>query len=128
MNQVFNFKRTGKLQFFFVLCLLLMACSEKQVVIEKKLEHTLQDDLKWIVAEVVRGSGKSGLLDEPYYVIEDLKYFQGDTARVFAAYAYAKFYYYKDLMLIQERKYRYNTQRKFWDRYHKKLLHEAPKD
>lgn len=130
MKQFKEFSRTGIFRFFFVLftTILLIACSEKQIVIEKKLEHTLQDDLRWIVAEVVRGSGKEGVLEEPYYVLEDLKYFEGDTARVFAAYARVKFHYFKDLNMVQERKYRYNTQRKFWDRYYKKLLHEAPKD
>lgn len=128
MFQKFKLLNTTFYLVSIFLLLSLTACSETQVVIEKKLDHVLQDDLKWIVAEIMRGSGASGLLDKPYYVLEELKYFQGDTARVFAAYAHVKFYYYRDLNLIQERKYRYNTQRKFWDRYHKKLLHEAPKD
>lgn len=113
---------------FLVIGLLVSACSEKQVVIEKKLDLTLQDDLKWISAEIIRGSSKENLLEKPYYVLEDLEYFQGDTSRVFAAYARVKFYYFKDLPMYQERKYRYNTQRKFWDRYYKKLLHEQTKD
>ena len=112
----------------FILIVILVACGEKQEVIEKKLDYVLQDDLKWIVAEVVKGSGKKHLLEEPYYVLDDLRYFEGDTARVFSAYAKVRFYYFKDIGIIQERKYRYNTQKQFWDRYYKKLLHTKTED
>ncbi len=126
-------KRTDEYRFFFVLflfcsLLFLSACSESQVELEEKLDFTLQDDLKWIVGEVMRGTGKKHLLEKPYYVLEDLRYFEGDTARVFSAYAKVKYYYFKDIAIVQERKYRYQAQNNFWDRYYKKLLHEAPKD
>lgn len=79
-----------------------------------------------MVAEVVKGSGKDHLLEKPYYVIADLRFFEGDTAKIYAAYAEVDFYYYKDIDLIQKRKYRYEARRHYWDRYFKKMI-SSPK-
>ena len=81
----------------------------------------LQGDLKYIVGEVEKGSGKTHLLNNPYFVIRDLRFFHGDTARLYAAYAEVDFYYYKDISMYQVRKYRYDAGYRNWDRYFKNL-------
>lgn len=103
--------------------MLFASCSEPAFRLHEKLEARLQDDLKVMVAEVVKGSGKVHLLDSPYYVIKDLRFFEGDTARIYAAYAEVDFVYYKDIGLIQKRKYRYDANRHYWDRYFKKMVY-----
>lgn len=108
-----------------LLGILFLACSEPPERIHRKLETVLQADLKYTVGEVMKKSGKTYLLDQPYYVIKELRFFEGDTARKYSAYAEVDFYYFKDIGMYQKRKYRYDTYR-YWDRYYKKMMH-APK-
>jgi len=111
------------------LALLIVSCSEPPFRIHQKLETMLQGDLKYIVGEVEKGSGKEHLLRTPYFVIRDIRFFEGDTARIYSAYAEVDYYYYKDIAMYQVRKYRYNTSYRSWDRYLKNtrfLDHPAP--
>lgn len=111
------------LRVFAVLTLLIAAgCSEPAFRLHEKLEECLQDDLKVMVAEVVKGSGKQHLLDEPYFTVVDIKFFEGDTAKIYAGYAEVDFFYYRDIAIHQKRKYRYDARRNYWDRYFKKLV------
>ena len=112
------------LRVFLIISLgiLFIACSEPPSKIHKKLDVILQSDLKYIVGEIERGSGKKYLLDKPYFVVHDLRFFQGDTARKYGAYAEVHFYYFNDIAMYQKRKYRYDTGYRSWDRYFKKLL------
>jgi len=103
-------------------CALLLSCAEPPEKIHKKLDVILQSDLKYIVAEIEKGSGKTYLLDKPYFIVNDLRFFQGDTARKFGAYAEVNYYYFKDIAMFQKRKYRYDTGYRSWDRYFKKLM------
>lgn len=102
--------------------LILAGCAEPPERIHRKLEVMLQNDLKFTVGEVQKETGKTYLLEEPYYVIRDLRFFEGDTARTYSAYAEVDFYYFKDIGIYQKRKYRYDSYR-FWDRYYKKVMH-----
>lgn len=102
---------------------LLLGCSESSNRIEGKLSSYLQEDLKFMVAEDLKSSNnREGLLDSPYYVIRDLRHFEGAEARRFAAYTEVDFFIYKDIALYQKRKYRYDTDGRRWDRYFKKML------
>lgn len=102
--------------------LFLVACSEPKFRLHEKLEARLQEDLQMMVAEVLHASGDKHLLEEPYFEIADLRFFTGDTARIYAAYAEVDFYYYKGIDIYQKRKYRYDAARHYWDRYYKKML------
>lgn len=104
------------------LLLFLMACSEPKFRLHEKLEARLQEDLQMMVAEVLNAAGDTHLLAEPYFEIVDLRFFTGDTARIYAAYAEVDFYYYKGIDIFQKRKYRYDAARHYWDRYYKKML------
>jgi len=105
----------------FFVALLTWGCSEPAFRLHEKLESRLQEDLKVMVAEVVKGSGKEHLLEKPYYVVVDLRFFEGDTAKIYAGYAEVDFFYYKDIGLKQKRKYRYDARRLYWDRYFKRM-------
>jgi len=111
---------------FFLLTLL--GCSEPAFRIHEKLETIAQGDLKFIVGEVMQSSGKAHLLDTPYYVIRDLRFYSGDSARVIAGYAEIDYFYYRDVGLKQKRKYRYDARSRNWDRYFKKLEFIKPAD
>lgn len=106
----------------FAFFVILVGCSEPAYRIHEKLDEILQSDLKYITAEVMVGSEKRYLLEEPYYKIVDLRFFQGDTARLYSGYAEVDFFYLKDIPVMQKRKYRYDARFRYWDRYFKKSL------
>jgi len=104
--------------------LAICSCSEPPKRVHEKLETILQGDLKYMVAEIEKKSGKSYLIDSPYYEIRSLRFFHGDTANMYGAYAEVDFHYYKGIHIFQKRKYRYDAQYYFWDRYFKQLQFE----
>ncbi|MGL1934674.1 MAG: hypothetical protein OCD01_06620 [Fibrobacterales bacterium] len=112
--------RTGIVWFFLVL---VVGCTNSRNTIGKKLDTLLQNDLKMIVAQQLNSVEKEHILEEPYYRVEDLRFFQGDTANLYAAYAEVSFFFYREITLKEVRKYRFNAQYNYWDRYEKKLRH-----
>jgi hypothetical protein len=120
-------KRTGLLAGFFLLWIggVLSACNENPERLQHKLHTQLQDDLRYIVAEVESKSGNRYLLDTPYYEIRDLRLYSGDSAWKIAGYAEVDYFYFHpdSIRLFQTRKYRYMTKDRFWDRYFKKVKH-----
>lgn len=101
---------------------LLSACSEPTERIENKLTDYLQEDLKFMVAETMRASNdKNVLLDTPYYRVKDFRLFEGEKARIYAAYAEVDFFIYRDIAMHEKRKYRYDVNTRGWDRYKKEL-------
>lgn len=96
---------------------LLAACSEAPDRLEAKLTPYLQQDLKFMVAEVMKAGHPEAVADSPYYVIRDLRFFDGVTAEGYSGYSEVDFFYYKDLKVYQKRKYRYNAHYMNWDRY-----------
>ena len=58
---------------------MLCACAERQDRLEAKLSDFLQEDLKFMVAEVMVGGQPSARVDSPFYVIRDLRFFEGKT-------------------------------------------------
>jgi hypothetical protein len=115
-------KRTRIIGFFFVVAFL-SACSENTGTLARKLHIQCQDDLKFIVAEMMEKSGRTHLLDTPYYEILDLRFYQGDSARKYSGYAKVGFYYFSEIKMYRERKFRYDTHKRFWDRYSKEFKH-----
>lgn len=112
------------LAFFFLLAVLVAGCSESTDRIENKLTPYLQEDLKFMVAENIRGSGnRDALMDEPYYRVKDFRLFEGAAARIYAAYAEVDFFIYKDVAMHEKRKYRYDVHTRQWDRYSKEWKH-----
>lgn len=105
------------------LLFLLASCTESPERIHIKLDTMLQSDLTFLVAEVQKKSGKDAILEEPYFEIKDLRFFQGDTARMYGAYAEVDFHFLKGVKMMEKRKYRYDARYSFWDRYYKKLHH-----
>jgi hypothetical protein len=113
--------------FLSVLCLFFFSCGKNPEVLAGKLDSVLQEDLKYIVAEVQKGSGKKHLIEKPYYVVEKYKVYEGDTARIIAAYAVAHFYYFKDdIGIYQKRHYRYWSDKNYWDRERKSMEFVKP--
>lgn len=108
---------------FLLLSIFLFGCSEPTQRIESKLHPFLQEDLKFMVAEILNANGsKEDVLDSPYYEIKDFRLFDGASAEIYGAYAEVDFYVYKKIKLYQKRKYRYDSHYRKWDRYYKKLL------
>ena len=105
------------------LLLFFVGCSESPERVSQKLDALCQDELRYMVAEVMRNGSDSTLLEEPYYRIDSLIYFRGDTAAVFSAYAQVSYHYFKEIKLYRERKYRYWTNYLYWDRFSKRFLH-----
>ncbi|GHV13654.1 hypothetical protein AGMMS49938_08540 [Fibrobacterales bacterium] len=97
----------------------LSACADPPFRVHERLQDTLQGDLKSMVAQVIKGSSKANVLDTPYFVIKDLREFRGDTANVYSAYAEVEFFYFKDIKIAEKRKFRYDANRHYWDRYFK---------
>ncbi|MGL1901817.1 MAG: hypothetical protein OCC49_06755 [Fibrobacterales bacterium] len=112
--------RASIVWFFLVL---LIGCTDSRFTIEKKLDSLLQSDLKMIVAQQLNEVERKNILDTPYYRVDDLRFFQGDTANLYAAYARVSFFFYQEIALKEVRKYRFNAQYNYWDRYEKKLRH-----
>lgn len=108
--------------FLLLLCFAMFGCSERTDRIENKLNAYLQEDLKFMVAEVIHASGsKDALLEEPYYRVKDFRLFSGAEAEIYSAYAEVYFYIYKDIAMYEQRKYRYDVHSRHWDRYLKTL-------
>ena len=105
-----------------IFAFLLTSCADPPFKLHERLEKTLQDDLENMVAQAIKSSGRKNVLDTPYFVIKDLREFRGDTARVYSAYAEVDFYYF-NVKIAEKRKFRYDAQRHYWDRYFKKLFH-----
>lgn len=105
----------------FCLLLFLVACSESPDRLESKLTPYLQEDLKFMVAEILKDGNPEAVADSPFYVIRDLRFFDGVTAEGFSGYAEVDFYVYKKVKMHQKRKYRYDAHYMQWDRYLKKL-------
>lgn len=105
------------------LAFLLTSCADPVFKIHERLESTLQQDLQSMVAQIIKGSGKENILDTPYFVIKDLREFHGDTAKVYSAYAEVDFFYFKDIKIAEKRKFRYDANRHYWDRYFKELFY-----
>jgi hypothetical protein len=124
MYTVFKYKGMAILPFL----IFLLSCSEDPVTLHQKLDQILKDDLKFMVAEVMQKSQNKFISAKPYYAVKDFKIFKGDTARIFKAYAKVHFYYYKGVDVVQVRKYRYDTNKLYWDRYYKKLEHKVALD
>ncbi|NLB62976.1 MAG: hypothetical protein GX801_02570 [Fibrobacter sp.] len=108
---------------YLLLPLLVFSCSEPKFLIHEKLEDMLQNDLKFMVSEIIAGSSDTNVLEEPYYIVENLLFFYGDTAWIYSSYAEVDFYYFRDIPIKQKRKYRYDVRFKSWDRYHKELYY-----
>ena len=114
--------------------LFLVSCSEKQGSINSKLDVILQDDLKYMVAEVMKNSSAENVIEKPYYVIDDYTKFPADSGRVYSEMAVVSFYYFKDVDIKQVRKYRYKVSpflsnaisKSYWDRFDKKLVSFNP--
>ncbi|HSQ42406.1 MAG TPA: hypothetical protein VLM37_09025 [Fibrobacteraceae bacterium] len=108
----------------------LFGCSEPPFRIHEKLDGLLQSDLRYMTGEVMKGSGFRHLLERPYYIVRDLRFFSGDTAYYYSAYAEVDFFYFKDVAIFQKRKYRYDARYSYWDRYFKKemFLTAPPKE
>ncbi|NLO23603.1 MAG: hypothetical protein GX116_04640 [Fibrobacter sp.] len=108
---------------FLFIVFFFLSCSEPTERIQSKLHPFLQEDLKFMVAEVLSAKGtKEDLLDTPYYSIQEFRQFEGAKAEIYAAYAEVDFYIYKKINLHQKRKYRYDTHYRRWDRYYKKYF------
>ena len=108
---------------FIILSVFFFGCSEAPERIESKLHPYLQEDLKFMVAELLKANGtKEDLLDTPYYVVKDFRQFEGASAEIYSAYAEVDFFVYKKIKLYQKRKYRYDTHYRKWDRYYKKYF------
>jgi hypothetical protein len=107
-----------------LLCfVLLTSCSEPAPKIEKKLETLLQEDLKYMVAELKSKGRDLSIMEKPYFNLRELRLYEGDSSRIFKSYAEVGFYYLKDVKVCQVRKYRYWTTRRTWDRFYKATKH-----
>ena len=62
---------------------------------------------------------KGALLDTPYYKIRDLRFFDKTHSKMYSAYAVVDFFIYRNIKMYERRKYRYNSDYWFWDRYFK---------
>ena len=122
ISKIIFSKKTVLLQ-SFLLSLLLLACTEPAFKRDKKLHDILQEDLKFIVGEVEESSGDKYLLKEPFYELSEYHVFQGDTAREISAIAIVQFHYLDSIRIGEERKYRYRTTIRQWERYYKKMKH-----
>jgi hypothetical protein len=101
--------------------ILLIGCSEPSFKRDQKLHQIVQEDLKFIVAEILSATGDTYLLEKPYYQVSDYRIYQGDTARTIEALAIVHFHYISEDRVFEERRYRYQSKGKYWDRYYKKM-------
>jgi len=86
----------------------------------------INDDLGYMTAEVITGSGISELLKNPHGIIKEIKHFSGDSAHIIKAYADVDFFYMQNTAFYQKRKYRYHTRARRWIRFDKQLLRTNP--
>jgi hypothetical protein len=111
--------KIGLIPFALFFC----SCADPAFIVHERLETTLQGDLESMVAQIIKGSSKANVLDTPYFVIKDLREFQGDTAKIYSAYAEVDFYYFKNIKIAEKRKFRYDANRHYWDRYFKEQFY-----
>ncbi len=104
------------------LFLFLMGCSANKKSVEEKLDVIASSDLNDILEEL-KSTGKSEIIHpNAHFKIDTLIMFQGDTARVYQAYAVVYYFYLKGISMCQVRKYRFHTETRFWDRYNLRLI------
>ncbi len=103
--------------------LFLAGCKSSPDALRLRLDRIAQSDLDYILNELKEKKGEAVISENPRFVIDEYQEFQGDTARVFQAYASVYFFYLKSVGLCQNRKYRYRSTAKIWERYEVKLLH-----
>ncbi|HAO99803.1 MAG TPA: hypothetical protein DCQ83_07140 [Fibrobacteres bacterium] len=110
--------------FLFAIPLFLIACGSPPKELQKKLQDIGNADLEIIVKGLPEQARKEALLPKPYFVVDTYKEFQGDTARMFQAYAVLAFFYLDpSLDLCQIRKYRYRRSARVWERFDVVLRH-----
>jgi hypothetical protein len=110
-------------QFFLLglLSLIWVGCGENTKEVEAKLPPLLQDDLQFMVAEVLRSGDSSMVRKTPIYRILDLKHYPKDSSYTLSGYAEVEFIYLAGNSICQTRKYRYLREGGYWDRYEKRL-------
>lgn len=117
-----------RLRWFTFLVLLFAACGSPPKEIQKKLQEIGRLDLDVILADLPEKAHREAMLPKPYFVVDEYQEFQGDTARVFQAYASLVFFYLDpSLDLCQVRKYRYRRSARLWERFDVMLRHIPPK-
>ena len=91
---------------------------------QKKLQEIGQSDLEVILRDLPEKARREALLPKPYFLVDEYREFQGDTARMFQAYASLVFFYLDpSLDLCQVRKYRYRRSARLWERFDVVLRH-----
>jgi hypothetical protein len=106
------------------LVLLFAACGSPPKEIQKKLQEIGRLDLDVILGDLPEKARREAMLPKPYFVVDEYQEFQGDTARVFQAYASLVFFYLDpSLDLCQVRKYRYRRSARLWERFDVMLRH-----
>lgn len=107
---------------------LLVACGSPPREMQKKLQEMGRADLDVILKDLPEKARHEALLSNPRFVVDEYQEFQGDTARVFQAYAALAFFYLDpSLDLCQIRKYRYRRSARVWERFEVVLQHVPPK-
>ncbi len=101
----------------------LSGCGSSPERLKTQLEEIAASDLRDILAELEGKKISHLALPNPYFVVDEYQEFTGDTARVFQAYASVYFMYLDSIRLCQNRKYRYRTTSRIWDRYEISLIH-----
>ncbi len=114
---------SSRVGFLATVFFLVLSCTSSPGELHSRLEDIGKNDLQDILNEIKVNGKTSALSANPHFVIDEFKEFQGDTARVYQAYAALIFFYIDDLDLCQVRKYRYKTSSHVWDRYEVELRH-----
>ncbi len=106
----------------------ILACSGSPERVKKRLNILAQKELEFIVNEI-REKGKDSTLEKsPYFRIDTLQLFSGDTGRKIKAYAVVHYHYLKSDKFFQVRKYRYNLDAGgIWERYELKIKYNVRK-
>ena len=112
----------------FPLVFLLAACGSPPREMQSKLQEIGKADMDVILKELPEKARREAVLPNPHFVVNEYQEFQGDTARVFQAYASLVFFYLDpSLDLCQTRKYRYRRSARVWERFEVVLQHIPPK-
>ncbi len=102
----------------------LLACGAPSDVIQKELQDIGKADLEVIVKSLPEMAQREALLPKPYFVVDTLAIYHGDSSLVFQAYAKLVFFYLDpSLDLCQVRKYRYRRSARVWERFDVVLRH-----
>ena len=113
---------------FLSASLLFEACGSPPKEMRNKLQDIGRADLDFIVGELSEKTRHEAVLAKPYFLVDEYQEYQGDSARVFQAYASLIFFYVDpSLDLCQVRKYRYNRSARVWERFEVVLEHFPPK-